>query len=409
VGDTLAGVNRCNCLFDPGDLPLIHVEIFVDGLRREERTAAAGVLCELFKSFFNGTGYANGKRGGSMGSAHMYTVYHSGKLRAAGRADVVKFVSRILEGVGWRGGLVERRIGGWSRAVPLVPLLQSDARRSHWRIFRARRIAHQITIIPPMPVMVMIAMAEIGNHAGNEPWPSLEWASWIFDRAGFVLIGISIFGLIATVAIVWMGIVKEHHWDLARDGAALKIAELNKETARLSADAESARAAIAEANARAAEATQKANEADLARARLEATVVPRSFSPIGPRAKPFAERMSEFAGMKVDIIAYGRDAPDARNLMADLHATLKLAGLDAEYFLTGPLEVPLVRGVVVAVSADNNVEAVTIAASRIEFALKASGISTESATFEAETIPPGVYKWDTNRKALIRILIGTKP
>lgn len=66
-------------------------------------------------------------------------------------------------------------------------------------------------------MVIMAIMAEIANHAGNEPWPSLDWASWIFDRASFVLIGSLIVGAAATVAMVWMGIVKEHHWDLLRN------------------------------------------------------------------------------------------------------------------------------------------------------------------------------------------------
>jgi sterol desaturase/sphingolipid hydroxylase (fatty acid hydroxylase superfamily) len=61
-------------------------------------------------------------------------------------------------------------------------------------------------------MMATAIMAEIANHAVKEPWPSLDWASWIFDRASFVLVGSLVIGVAATVAIVWMGIVKEHHW-----------------------------------------------------------------------------------------------------------------------------------------------------------------------------------------------------
>ncbi|MBI3700297.1 MAG: hypothetical protein HY242_07610 [Afipia sp.] len=60
-------------------------------------------------------------------------------------------------------------------------------------------------------------MTETANRIATEPWPSLEWASWIFDRASFVLIASLAVGVLATVAIVWMGIVKEHHWDLLRE------------------------------------------------------------------------------------------------------------------------------------------------------------------------------------------------
>ena len=114
-------------------------------------------------------------------------------------------------------------------------------------------------------MIVSAIMAEIANHAETQPWPSLEWASWVFDRASFVLVGSLIIGASATIAIVWMGIVKEHHWDLARDGAAEQIASLQLETAK--------------ANERAAEATRQARAADLARVRLEQKLAPRSLSP----------------------------------------------------------------------------------------------------------------------------------
>ena len=78
-------------------------------------------------------------------------------------------------------------------------------------------------------------MAEIANHTNQEPWPSLKMASWLFDRASAFLVLSLVFGLAATVLIVWMGIVKEHHWDLLRESAQKKIAELNKSTEELKA------------------------------------------------------------------------------------------------------------------------------------------------------------------------------
>lgn len=95
--------------------------------------------------------------------------------------------------------------------------------------------------------MIAALMADNAHDISNEPWPSLETASWLFDRASFVLVGSLLFGLAATVAIVWMGIVKEHHWDLARERANEKIAAVNEETARLSLEAESARKETAQA------------------------------------------------------------------------------------------------------------------------------------------------------------------
>jgi hypothetical protein len=53
------------------------------------------------------------------------------------------------------------------------------------------------------------------------------------DSASFLLVGSLIIGAAATIAMVWMGIVKEHHWDLARELAATKINEEGEEVERL--------------------------------------------------------------------------------------------------------------------------------------------------------------------------------
>jgi|GEM_PF-2555347 len=95
-------------------------------------------------------------------------------------------------------------------------------------------MARAIAIRPAILMTMMMTMAEIANHA-KEPWPPLDWASWIFDRASWVLVGSLILGAGATVAIVWMGFVKEHHWDLAREVANRKIGELNLQAERLKA------------------------------------------------------------------------------------------------------------------------------------------------------------------------------
>jgi hypothetical protein len=85
-------------------------------------------------------------------------------------------------------------------------------------------------------------IAEMANHAEHQPWPSLEWAGWIFDKASFVLVGSLVAGCAATAAIVWMGIVKEHHWDLLREHAGEKIASVELRAANLNKEAEQQRA-----------------------------------------------------------------------------------------------------------------------------------------------------------------------
>src|ERR1700730_16037854 len=73
MGDALAGSKRCDRLSNPSDLPLVHIEIFVDGLRGKKCSAAPGALGELLKTLFGRAIYANRK----CISVHMYTVYHN--------------------------------------------------------------------------------------------------------------------------------------------------------------------------------------------------------------------------------------------------------------------------------------------------------------------------------------------
>jgi hypothetical protein len=67
-------------------------------------------------------------------------------------------------------------------------------------------------------------------------WPSLPVANHIADVANWFFIGSLVVGVVSTILIVWMAGVKEAYWDLAREAAQLRIAELNNETARLRAN-----------------------------------------------------------------------------------------------------------------------------------------------------------------------------
>lgn len=134
-------------------------------------------------------------------------------------------------------------------------------------------------------------MAEMGNQVGKEPWPSLDWATWIFDQASFLLVISLIVGAISTVAIVWMGIAKEHHWDLARERAGQQIGQLFKHGEQLTKDAEQLRKETAEANARAFEAKLE----------LEKFRAPRTISVA--QAEILAEGLKQFAGTRFEFAA----------------------------------------------------------------------------------------------------------
>lgn len=54
-------IDTLDCRFDAGDLPLIHVEILVDRLGREERAAAPGVLGQAFEALLGGGINSNGE------------------------------------------------------------------------------------------------------------------------------------------------------------------------------------------------------------------------------------------------------------------------------------------------------------------------------------------------------------
>ena len=136
-------------------------------------------------------------------------------------------------------------------------------------------------------MLAIAAMTKNANRAGNEPWPSLEVASKWFDRASIVLSISLLLGFASTVVIVWLGIVKEHHWDLARDHAAERIASLELDTAKANEE-------ISKANEVAALATQKANEAAL---ELEKFKAPRVLSP--EQIDRIAEKVKQFRGVRI--------------------------------------------------------------------------------------------------------------
>ena len=166
-------------------------------------------------------------------------------------------------------------------------------------------------------------MTEIANAANQEPWPSLETASWLSDRAGWVLAVSLLFGFAATVLIIWMGAVKEHHWDLLRENAQTEISKLNVQSEQLRADAEASKAEIAKANESAAEANLKAEEERLARIKIEAR--------IGPRLLPQAEQIKltdalKGFGAQVVTIQASPQLPESEWFARVLAAPLTSAG-----------------------------------------------------------------------------------
>ncbi|MGM5020165.1 hypothetical protein [Tardiphaga sp. 367_B4_N1_1] len=87
---------------------------------------------------------------------------------------------------------------------------------------------------------------------------SLEMATRLFDWSSIALAIGACIVFVATAAIVWLGIVKEHHWELLREHANEKIAAVGLETAKANAELGTAQADIAKAQATAATANLEA-------------------------------------------------------------------------------------------------------------------------------------------------------
>lgn len=158
------------------------------------------------------------------------------------------------------------------------------------------------------------------SHGGRYMWPSLETASHIFDWAGFVLIGALTLGVVSTVLIVWMGIVKEHHWDDEKRQSAERISINEKETKRAVAESDKAKEGAALANERAAEANAKALEAQLA---LEKFKAPRQFSP--DETAKLIEFLTPFSGQEFQVTTYW-EAKEPMEFTKQLVGTLMQSG-----------------------------------------------------------------------------------
>jgi hypothetical protein len=257
-------------------------------------------------------------------------------------------------------------------------------------------------------MMMVATMADTINHATKEPWPSLEWAAWWFDRAGFVLIGALVVGVATTAIIVWMGIVKEHHWDLARETAQLRIAQLDNETARLHAqnvltsDSLLANVHAARSNAITGQATRTVTERI---AVAQGLVDPKSISEAG-RSLNAIPKVKPFAGSKFDAAVTSSDI-ELGTLLVTLEVALKNAGwlqIERSYPIAGVGIFAVDRKggpalVRIEVDGSKDPEPIT-AAGALASALNEEGIA---AKIEMRT------ETDAANANVIHILVGPKP
>lgn len=153
---------------------------------------------------------------------------------------------------------------------------------------------------------------------------SLELASQLFDWSSIALAIGACIVFIATAAIVWLGIVKEHHWDLLRESAQREIAGLKVESDKANAELGKAHADIANANVRITEATARTTEAELKLAQL------RKFS--GPRLlnqSVFLKELADVPKSPVEIW-YLPDSSDGYLFSFQLYGALIGAGWKPE-------------------------------------------------------------------------------
>jgi hypothetical protein len=155
-----------------------------------------------------------------------------------------------------------------------------------------------------MPENDTTAIAESGTQGARGMWPPLETASRIYDIANIFLILGAAVGIASTCVIVWMGNVKESHWDEARDHARERIVQLETQQKLATAEIEDAKA--------------RALEAQVA---LEIFKAPRTLSP-GQKALIQA-RMKPFPGTQFAMAAVGAEPLDFATEIAD---ALKAAG-----------------------------------------------------------------------------------
>ena len=159
--------------------------------------------------------------------------------------------------------------------------------------------------MPTTAATTTIAMAESGNQGGMRMWPSESTATLIFNVASLVFVGSLAVGVVATVAVIWMGNVKEEYWESDRRTSKEKIAELDTQAEQLRKD-------TAEANAQAAKA-----QLELATFRA-----PRRIEPM--QASNISSQIRRFSGIEFDTASAGNDPEQA-----DFLWLLETALLDA--------------------------------------------------------------------------------
>jgi hypothetical protein len=222
-----------------------------------------------------------------------------------------------------------------------------------------------------------------------------------------------------------MGIVKEHHWDNAREGAKLKIASLELQTAEAKNDTARAHVRIAELNnetallrekgaltADAVLATAQATKANALAAQFLLALSQQLAQLMVPGMKmpgflsleqhtQIVSKVKRFAGKQFDteIDITSSDLEPVGLLGSLIPALTKAGWVKVDHHGAASIDLASVRGVIINVDASKDSELLG-AAETLASALNAEGIAAK-VNSKTET--------DTINANVIHILVGPKP
>jgi hypothetical protein len=216
---------------------------------------------------------------------------------------------------------------------------------------------------------------------------SLELASRWFDWSSIALAIGACIVFISTAAIVWLGIVKEHHWDVLREHANEKIASVGLQAARANAELGVAQADIAKAatetaraNERTAELAQETEKLRAANLEMEKAFSPRTLSFTSEDHRS----LKAFGAVNWAVTVVPTE--EARGLWGQIAGLLKMA--DWQFF-DGPLPAWSPMGGLTIYLRDDEARP---AAEALAAILNRSGIETfvqRGGRWRLQDMPPG--------------------
>jgi len=162
------------------------------------------------------------------------------------------------------------------------------------------------------------------------------WLDWIRlgKNVGAFLVAIG-------VAAEFLGdFVAKPYEDKIEADRKSEITRLNNETAKLTAEAEAARASIVDAQARAAEANQKAEVERLERVRIEKAIIDE-LAQRDLKRDQIETISSAIKGRVGTIYLYPLSDPEASRYAFAISAALKAGGADVKLMLSGTRDVPV--------------------------------------------------------------------